>query len=49
MGGVGVSLLNWYCLRQANRDKDRIPPADLAGRYSIEQLSLMGEHSPFFR
>ncbi|KAM0755164.1 putative high-affinity nicotinic acid transporter [Meredithblackwellia eburnea MCA 4105] len=47
-GGVGVTLINWYCLRAANRAKDQLGD-DAVSEYTEEQLSKMGEYSPSFR
>jgi hypothetical protein len=49
VGGFGACIANWYCLRAANLKKDRIPPEELEGKYSEEELTKMGEYSPFFR
>ncbi|KAF8861327.1 putative high-affinity nicotinic acid transporter [Acephala macrosclerotiorum] len=44
VGGAGATIANWYCLR-----KDRNPPEELEGKYTEQQLSKMGEYSPYFR
>lgn len=49
VGGVGATIANWYCLRASNLKKDKIPPEELEGKYTEQQLSEMGEYSPYFR
>lgn len=49
VGGVGVTFLNWYCLRAANLKKDHLLPEEIEGKYNEQQLSEMGEYSPYFR
>ncbi|CAJ2501973.1 Uu.00g048260.m01.CDS01 [Anthostomella pinea] len=49
VGGYGACIANWYCLRAANRKKDAIPLEEIQGKYTDEELSKMGENSPFFR
>ncbi|KKY20010.1 putative high-affinity nicotinic acid [Phaeomoniella chlamydospora] len=49
VGGYCACIANWYCLRAANRKKDRIPPEEIEGKYTEQQLSEMGEYSPYFR
>lgn len=49
IGGVGVTIVNWYCLRAANLKKDRLLPEEIEGKYTEQQLSEMGEYSPYFR
>ncbi|TVY89299.1 High-affinity nicotinic acid transporter [Lachnellula willkommii] len=49
VGGVGATIANWYCLRASNRKKDKIPVEELEGKYTEQQLSEMGEYSPYFR
>lgn len=49
VGGVGVTILNWYFLRAANLKKDRLLDEGIEGRYTEQQLSEMGEYSPYFR
>ncbi|KAH9886820.1 putative high-affinity nicotinic acid transporter [Xylariomycetidae sp. FL2044] len=49
VGGWGACIGNWYCLRASNLKKDRIPPEELVGKYTEEELTKMGEYSPFFR
>jgi hypothetical protein len=48
VGGVGATIANWYCLRVAN-PKDKILLEELEGKYTEQQLSDMGEYSPYFR
>jgi hypothetical protein len=49
VGGVGVTIANWYFLRAANLKKDKLLPEDLVGKYTEKELSDMGEYSPYFR
>lgn len=49
VGGVGVTIVNWYCLRAVNRKKDALSLQELEGKYTEQQLSEMGEYSPYFR
>lgn len=49
VGGFGACIANWYCLRAANLKKDRTPPEEYEGKYTEEELSKMGEYSPYFR
>jgi len=49
VGGVGATIANWYCLRASNLKKDKIPMEELDGKYTEQQLSEMGEYSPYFR
>ncbi|KAF4633608.1 hypothetical protein G7Y89_g4509 [Cudoniella acicularis] len=49
VGGVGATIANWYCLRASNLKKDKIPLEELEGKYTEQQLSEMGEYSPYFR
>jgi len=49
VGGVGATIANWYFLRASNLKKDNIPLEELEGKYTEQQLSEMGEHSPYFR
>ncbi|CAG8978793.1 hypothetical protein HYALB_00011058 [Hymenoscyphus albidus] len=47
IGGVGVTILNWLCLRAATLEKDRLLPEDLEGEYTEQQLSEMGTFCKF--
>ncbi|KAH8655323.1 putative high-affinity nicotinic acid transporter [Xylariales sp. PMI_506] len=49
VGGFGACIGNWYCLRASNLKKDKISVEELQGKYTDEELSKMGEYSPFFR
>ncbi|KAL2879200.1 hypothetical protein SGCOL_005323 [Colletotrichum sp. CLE4] len=49
VGGYGAYITNWYLLRRANIQKDRVPLAEIEGKYTEKQLAEMGEYSPYFR
>ncbi|KAK5118727.1 hypothetical protein LTR85_007933 [Meristemomyces frigidus] len=49
VGGYGACVLNWYFLRRDNLRKDKLAPEDIDGKYTEEEITAMGEYSPYFR